>query len=87
MLHVVAEGTACLIDNAGCFTPDGDAMTTEKKPSGHGLYAKIGEQGKIFFVGSNFRGTVFGPGILYLAIVDSDWENNRGGYRVNVTAV
>jgi len=49
------------------------------------LVAKIGEQGKAFYVGDRHDGSVNEEGKLYLHIVPSPWNNaSTGTYRVRI---
>jgi hypothetical protein len=49
------------------------------------LVARIGENGKPFFVGERYEGTVNEEGKLYLHIVPSPWNNaSTGTYRVRI---
>ena len=49
------------------------------------LVAKIGENGKTFYVGDRYEGTVAEEGRLFLQIVPSPWNNaSSGTYRVRV---
>lgn len=49
------------------------------------LIGRIGENGKMFFIGERFDGTIHEEGRLYLQIIPSPWNNaSTGQYRVRV---
>jgi hypothetical protein len=49
------------------------------------LIAKVGENGKAFFVGERYDGTISGEGRLFLQIVPSPWNNaSLGQFRVRI---
>jgi hypothetical protein len=49
------------------------------------LIAKVGENGKAFFVGERYEGTAPEEGRLYLMIVPSPWNNaSTGNFRVRI---
>lgn len=49
------------------------------------LIGKIGENGKAFYIGERFEGTVNEEGKLYLQIIPSPWNNaSTGQYRVRI---
>ena len=79
-VQIIAGGIACLDPNPQyCYGPDGDH---------HRLAILVGKVGggEMFSIGSNFERTFDSEsGYLFLAFMDSDYENNSGFYDVCVT--
>jgi hypothetical protein len=88
-LVVTAEGQVDLWPMApGQYMTTPKGYTTTGKGGTHmagSLIGKIGETGKLFFVGERFDGSPGEEGRLFVHIVPSPWNNaSSGSYRVRV---
>ncbi|MGE5341611.1 MAG: DUF6531 domain-containing protein [Candidatus Omnitrophota bacterium] len=84
-LVIASSGQGCLAAPNSCFGPDGDPGAGLFNGCHFGaLVGKIGTNGSIFCLGSNFQGTMPSTGRLYLGYNDSDYENNSGSFDVKI---
>lgn len=81
-ISLTATGLSCLLGQR-CFGPNGELNSN---PSGEFRFAeligKIGVSGQAFRVGANFQQNATATGRLYLAVYDSFYPDNSGGFNV-----
>jgi hypothetical protein len=80
-INLTATGLACLIGQR-CFGPNGEAGSNPAQLNNGELIGKIGANGASFKIGSNFQQNAPTSGRLFLAVNDSFYPDNSGGFNV-----